>query len=120
MIGWISVTKEASHHVDAIYSFLPLAGLELLEEGVYLLHLLGRRKGALGILDNGSATDIRRQRRTRVGNVKPPMVPALQRHLEWKTKILCASPLTKLKTGSRNHIDLIAFLSRFEGKKIAE
>ena len=48
------------------------------------------------------------------------MVPVLQRSLERKTQVLYASPLTELKTGSPDHIDLTAFLSRFESEEMAE
>jgi len=115
-----SATMEVDDHADSIYSVLPLAGLELLEEGIYLLHLLGRREGAPGVLDNRSVADIRRQRRTRIGNVKPPLVLALQRSFEWKTKIFFASPLAELETGASDHIDLTALLSRFEIEEVAE
>ena len=36
-----SATKEVDDHTDSIYSIIPLASLELPEEGIHLLHLLG-------------------------------------------------------------------------------
>ena len=47
-------------------------------------------------------------------------MPALQRSFKRKTKILSASPLAELKTGTPDHADLAALLIQLEGKKVTK
>src|SRR5438105_3169240 len=65
----------------------------------HLLYLLGRPTSDVGV-----------QRRVRIGDVEPPLMPTLQRRLEAKTKVIIASPLAELETGTLYHTDLAALL----------
>ena len=60
------------------------------------------------------------QRRAWIGDIEPPLVPTLQRHLDAKPEVLIASPLAELETGAPDYIDLVIFLIWLEDEEVTE
>src|SRR5438132_10256472 len=101
--GLHSAIGEAQYYSNSSDTFT-IALLQEIDKIDHLLHLRGIGERSPRLLNYGSMSIVRRKRRRRIRDVKPPLVLALQGSLEMKPKVQIGSPLSELKAGTPDHI----------------